>query len=321
MATQVQRPNVRRATWRAMGSSVEVVLVGAGDEHLETVRRTVAHLESCWSRFVGTSDVSRLNRAQGMPVRVDPATIGLLETMAAGAVATEGAFDPTLLAPLVALGYAASWEDPASVTSLAAGSCLRSDVRAVLIDRDESVAQLPPGCVLDAGGVGKGLAADVAVEAVMAAVPDGGAMVSIGGDVRVSGTAPDGTGWVVAVANEPGGEAVAALHVADAGIATSGTMHRTWRAVDGTAAHHLIDPRSGAPTAAGPRAVTVATVVAGNAAWAEVWTKALVVDGAVGTLDRLDDLRLPGRVCLGDGSVIVNSSWSAITTDLPGRAS
>lgn len=305
-----------------MGSAVEVVLVGAGDEHVAMVRELLAHLEACWSRFAGTSDVSRLNAAAGMPVRVDPATIRLLEAMASGAAATEGAFDPTLLAPLVSLGYAASWEDPASVTSLAAGSCLRSDICAVLIDTDESVAQLPRGAVIDAGGIGKGMAADIAVEAVMAVLPAGGAMVSIGGDVRVSGAAPDSAGWVVAVADDPGGgDAVAALHVADAGIATSGTMHRTWCAVDGTAAHHLIDPRSGAPTATGPRAVTVATVVAGSAAWAEVWTKALVVDGAVGTLDRLDDLCLPGRVRLGDGSVIVNSSWSAIATDLPGRAS
>jgi thiamine biosynthesis lipoprotein len=330
MAVQVHRPGVQQATWRAMGSAVEVLLVDAEPQqpesrHLELVRDVVAHLEGRWSRFIATSDVSRLNAAGGAPVRVDPATVRLLEMMASGASATDGAYDPTLLAPLVALGYATSWEDPGAVTSLAPGCALRSDVRQVLVDREHCVVQLPPGAVIDAGGIGKGLAADIAVEAVLAStpgvgVPGAGVMVSIGGDVRVAGTPPDERGWVIAVADEPGGAPVAELCVADAGVATSGTMHRTWPTPGGTA-HHLIDPRTGRPTATGPRAVTVATVVAGDAAWAEVWTKALVVSGVAHTLDRLDDLGLAGRVRLGDGTVVTNSSWSAIATPAPRRAS
>jgi thiamine biosynthesis lipoprotein len=325
MAVQVQRPGVVHGSWRAMGSAVEVLLVDAEPQqpeprHLELVRQVVGHLEALWSRFIATSDVSRLNAAGGAPVRVDPFTVRLLEMMASGAAATDGAYDPTLLAPLVALGYAASWEDPGAVTSLAPGCALRSDVRQVLVDREHGVVQLPPGAVIDAGGIGKGLAADIAVEAVLACVPGVGIMVSIGGDVRVAGTPPDERGWVIAVADEPGGAPVAELCVADAGVATSGTMHRTWPTPGGTA-HHLIDPRTGRPTATGPRAVAVATVVAGDAAWAEVWTKALVVAGVAHTLDRLDDLRLAGRVRLGDGTVVTNSSWSTIATPAPRRAS
>ena len=323
MAVQVQRPGVQQATWRAMGSAVEVLLVDAEPRHLELVREVVDHLEAQWSRFIATSDVSRLNAAGGAPVRVDPSTVRLLEMMASGASATDGAYDPTLLAPLVALGYATSWEDPGAVTSLAPGCALRADVRRVLVDREHCVVQLPPGAVIDAGGIGKGLAADIAVEAVLTALPGvhgAGVMVSIGGDVRVAGTPPDERGWVIAVADEPGGAPVAELRVADAGVATSGTMHRTWHTPGGTA-HHLIDPHTGRPTAIGPRAVTVATVVAGDAAWAEVWTKALVVAGVAHTLDRLDDLGLAGRVRLGDGTVVTNSSWSAIATPAPRRAS
>jgi FAD:protein FMN transferase len=335
MAVQVQRPGVQQATWRAMGSAVEVRIVDAEPRHLRLVQDVVAHLEARWSRFSPTSDVSRLNAAGGAPVRVDPFTVRLLEMMASGASATDGAYDPTLLAPLVALGYVASWEDPGAVTSLAPGCALRSDVRQVLVDREHGVVQLPPGAVIDAGGIGKGLAADIAVEAVIAGVPgvgvpgvgvpgvgvpDVGVMVSIGGDVRVAGTPPDERGWVIAVADEPGGAPVAELCVADAGVATSGTMHRTWPTPGGTA-HHLIDPRTGRPTATGPRSVAVATVVAGDAAWAEVWTKALVVSGVAHTLDRLDDLRLAGRVRLGDGTVVTNSSWSTIATPAPRRLS
>jgi thiamine biosynthesis lipoprotein len=40
--------------------------------------------------------------------------------------------------------------------------------------------------------------------------------------------------------------------------------------------HHLLDPRTGEPGGDGLRAVTVA---AGDPAWAEVWSKALFLDG------------------------------------------
>ena len=69
------------------------------------------------------------------------------------------------------------------------------------------------------------------------------------------------------------------LIVAEGGVATSGTLHRTWVGPDGAPVHHLLDPATGRPVRAGRGAVVEATVVAGTAAWAEVFTKALLVLG------------------------------------------
>jgi hypothetical protein len=66
-------------------------------------------------------------------------------------------------------------------------------------------------------------------------------------------------------------------------------------------------------------------VVAGDARWAEVWTKALIVRGADETLPRLDDIGLAALVLRADGSTVCNESWRAFVVrggaDTAGRAS
>ena len=269
-------PAVWRDAFRAMGCAVQLELVG-GDEAVAATgfsrsRRMIAELEQAWSRFLPDSDISRLNAAQGAMVPVHSATIELLRAMVQGSAATDGCFDPTLLAPLVALGYDASWSDPQNVTSLPEGVAWRGGVAGVAVDPVASVAQLPAGTVLDAGGIGKGMAADMVVAMLMGSGV-AGAMVSIGGDLRVAGVGPHEGGWAIGVDDafdgDGAGREALQLSLADAGVATSGTARRAWRNPSGVAVHHLLDPVTGSPL----MGTVQATVVAGNAAWAEVFTK------------------------------------------------
>src|SRR5258706_11007091 len=186
--------------WRAMGCSVHAVVVGGGPGLLEVARTSIDHLERRWSRFLPDSDISRLNHAAGSTVHIDPATVVLLESMIDGWRATAGAFDPTLLAPLIGLGYAASWHDPAAVTAVPSRALLRGDLDELVVDADRHLAAAPRGMCLDAGGIGKGLAADLVVDEL---IERGalGASVSIGGDVAVRGLAPDRAGWLVGIAD------------------------------------------------------------------------------------------------------------------------
>ncbi|MEQ1700236.1 MAG: FAD:protein FMN transferase, partial [Ilumatobacteraceae bacterium] len=95
------------------------------------------------------------------------------------------------------------------------------------------------------------------------------------------------------------------------GVATSGTLRRSWTAPDGTSAHHLLDPATGRPTAGrGDHAAVVqATVVAGSGMWAEVFTKPLMVTGTA-ALASLHELGLGARVVLADGTVQCNDRWA-----------
>ncbi len=301
-----------------MGSSVDVVLVGGSPELLEQAAHDVAHLEFCWSRFLPHSDISRLNNAGGSPLRVDPATVVLLRAMLDGWRATGGGFDPTLLAPLVGLGYAASWHDPAAVTSLPSGASLRGNLDELVIDDVDSVVLAPIGLCLDPGGIGKGLAADLVVDRLLGAGADG-ASVSIGGDVCVRGAAPQPGGWLVGVA-DPNDDVVevAQLTMSAGGVATSGTFRRRWHCDDGQLVHHLLDPATGRPTHH-QREIVAVTVVAGGAAWAEVWTKAAMVRGAASLL-ALDEFGLGAQLTYADMTTEVNRAWSVYATSVEQRS-
>ena len=295
-----------------MGCSVDVVVVGGSPELLRAATTSIDHLERRWSRFLPDSDISRLNHAAGSTVHIDPATVVLLEAMIEGWRATAGAFDPTLLAPLVGLGYAASWHDPTAITPVPSGALLRGDLDDLVVDADHNLATAPRGMCLDAGGIGKGLAADLVVDEL---IERGalGASVSIGGDVAVRGLAPEGAGWLVGVADPLSAVdtnvEVGQLMLVEGGVATSGTLRRRWTGADGEPLHHLLDPLTGRPVWHA-REIVAVTVIAGTAAWAEVWTKAIMVRGAA-ALSELDDYGLGARVAFADATATINQAWTS----------
>jgi thiamine biosynthesis lipoprotein len=72
------------------------------------------------------------------------------------------------------------------------------------------------------------------------------------------------------------GAPVHRLRVRHGGVATSGISSRLWQRPDGTYAHHLIDPSTGAPAWTGLLAVTA---VAATALDAEVLAKTAMLAG------------------------------------------
>jgi thiamine biosynthesis lipoprotein len=137
---------------------------------------------------------------------------------------------------------------------------------------------LGPDVQIDPGGIGKGLAADLVVDLLLA---EGaiGALVGVGGDLRAAGTAPDGEGWIVAIEDPHDAGAVVGTIALEAGaVASSWRTKRTWTAPDGTPRHHLIDPTTGVPALSGLAGVTVVTGVGWRA---EVLAKAAFLAGPV----------------------------------------
>ena len=133
---------------------------------------------------------------------------------------------------------------------------------------------------IDLGGIGKGFAVREALDRLRGHARS--ALVEAGGDLAVFGPGPQGPGWRVSVEDPTGGSnPVAVLEVRDAGVATSSIRRRQW-AVEGHAAHHLIDPRTADPARSGLRSVTV---VAADTVQAEVVAKALFLSGRSGVRD------------------------------------
>lgn len=123
--------------------------------------------------------------------------------------------------------------------------------------------------------------------------------VELGGDVRLHGRRWSGGDWPVRVVDPVDRRRqVATIDVSHGAVATSSAAS-TWT-VDGRAAHHLIDPATGAPAQTDLASVSV---VASELWWAEVVAKVAVMAGASGARELLDRCGLSGVLVHADGSV------------------
>lgn len=307
MAADLVVPSDRR-TFTAMGCSAHAVVVAEQPEPLlGLVGRRLDELERRWSRFLPDSEISGLNAAAGQPRRVSSDTVRLVEALVQAWHATDGAFDPTLLGALVGLGYAQSRSDATLRTSLAADVRPSGRPDRILLEAAHRIVQLPAGTAIDAGGMGKGLAADLIVDELLAAGAHG-ALVEIGGDLRVAGTSPDDGGWPIDVRSAVGADDVR-VTLSAGGVATSSSRLRTWTdAATGIERHHLVDPRTLQSTG---EDVVGCTVIAGSAAWAEAFTKVAFVDGASAAIDRYDRFGLAARVTTETGTIHHSTAWGA----------
>ena len=140
---------------------------------------------------------------------------------------------------------------------------------------ERQAVRLPkPGTRLDAGGIGRGYAADRVIK-ILADHGITSALIDSSGDVLASGPPPGAAGWTIAVAPlRPGGEAES-LVLAHAAVATSGDAYQAVE-IGGVRYSHIVDPRTGIGVP-GPAAVTV---VAADATTADALATAASVLGA-----------------------------------------
>jgi thiamine biosynthesis lipoprotein len=262
--------------FRVMGTDAHVIVVGGAREATARAAARLDALEQRWSRFLPDSELSRLNAADGMPCVVSADTLLLVNLLRRAWRDTHGRFDPTMHDALVSLGYERSWPDVDAVDELPAATAARGCAE-ITIDHNTRMVWLPAGLHLDAGGLGKGLAADlVAGELVEGGAA--GAMVNVGGDLRVIGEPPKGEHWRLRVEHPADSEqTVAEIPIAGGGIATTSRGRRTWSA-GGQTVHHVLDPQTGQ---AADRPWVTATVVAGTAWWAEALAKVAFLDGTL----------------------------------------
>jgi thiamine biosynthesis lipoprotein len=293
--------------FHAMGTVAHLVTDAVGA--LEPARQLLEELEARWSRFRSTSDVQRLNHAGGSTCTVAPATATLIGHACAAWNLTDGLFDITVHDDLVAAGYDRSFElldlDPRSGAPEARRSGGRPRPAAtpedISVDRAASTVRLPPGLHIDLGGIGKGRAADLVADQLLAA-GSGHHVVNLGGDLRAAGGRPDGSPWRVAVTDPHDPDRVrCVLAVRDGAIATSTSCRRRW-SVCGEPKHHLIDPRTGAPSTSSLVSVTVITR---EALMADVLAKAALV------ADQDDAFRLLRRFGAAALLVTEDDEWLA----------
>ena len=289
-----------------MGVTCVVTVVGSNSHEIALhCLDLVEELESLWSRFIPTSDISRLNIANGQPTVVDERTLTLIHHMIAAHQATDGAYNPTRLPLQIAAGDAHSLINDRN-TELATDSIAFPQLSGIHIFHDGKVS-LPRGMTLDAGGIGKGLAADLILRVALEQGADG-ACINLGGDMAIN--TGDSIGWDVEILSPVDPEVILdTVRISVGGVATSSLFARQ-RNSAGIASHLFSDS-----SAHDTQHTVGATVIANSAAWSEAWTKYAILSNPAQAIDTLTSTGLAALLVSADGHTTRSESWKTFTND------
>jgi FAD:protein FMN transferase len=253
------------------------------------------------SRFRDDSDLVRANASAGHWVQVDPLLVAAVAVAVDAARATEGIVHPLLGRQLVSWGYDRDYGELTDTGPATPPAAPGPRSWAALGLADDAL-RVPEGTALDLGSTGKAFAADL-VAATLAGELTTSAIVSVGGDLAVA--RPDGDAWPVAVSGRLDEPAVI-VWLERGGLATSNTEVRRWTRA-GTAYHHLIDPRTGAPATT---PWTTASCLGTTSVAANTASTAAIVLGADAPA-WLDAHDVTARLVTGDGTVRRTGAWPA----------
>lgn len=304
---------------RALGSSVRVIVTRPGDLTAAkgAVDKVLHAIDLAASRFRDDSELSSLNARPDQDVVVSPLLAQAIAAALRGARLSGGAVDPTIGSVVRLAGYDVDFASvPVNGDDLKLMSTTIPGWQAVQFAESSRTVRIPSGVELDLGATAKALASDLAAAAAFKACGGGGVLVSLGGDIAVTGEAPL-EGWVIQTSEDSGAtiaEGEETISIRTGGIATSSTTVRRW--MRGSAVlHHIIDPATGLPADSCWR---TASVVASTCVDANIATTASIVMGQR-AVAWLEANRLPGRLVDLEGAIHRVSGWPSpgVNSDRP----
>lgn len=281
---------MRSVAFSAMGTSVTVVL--QPDESATGARHLFDEVEQVCSRFLEHSELSRLNDSSASTMELSPLLADIFTAAQDLRSRTDRLVDPAVGELVSAWGYDRTFP---GIVDLAAPPSIAEPNWEWRIDG--TTLKKTPGARFDLGGIAKGWTADVAVERGLATI------VNAGGDLRSNHSEAE------VDIEDPWGDIVATIPLGRRGLATSSVTRRTWK-VAGRDAHHLIDPRTGAPA---QTPVLSATVVCDRAVMAEAGAKAILFHGEDGLAWADDQDWIDGALVIWNhASVYATGSLEAV---------
>jgi len=250
---------VSKRTQMHMGTLVTVTAVASdksmGDRAMQAAFDEIKRLEQLLSTWRPDSELSHVNAAAGrQPVQVSPETLQLVIQALEMARLTSGGFN-IMLGPAIEAWSVTERQHIPDQEELHRLKPL-VDWSAIRIDKEVKTIYLPhEGMRIDVGGIGKGYAADRAVEEMKRAGAKGG-VVALSGDIKAFGVLPERTGFPVGIRHpREEGALIGIIDLQDEAISTAGDYERFFER-EGIRYHHILDPHTLQP-ARGCQSVTV----------------------------------------------------------------
>ena len=205
----------------------------------------IDELEQCLSNYRADSELSLLCRSTG-PVRVSDDLWKVLIYAEQISRLSHGAFDVTV-------GRVTKlWRRARRQQQIPSAERLQQEMEFVGFDKlvldrlAKTVTIQKPGLLIDLGAIGKGYAADEALQ-VLAELGIRSAVVDASGDVRFGAAPPGKSGWATGIAAlSEGGTPILLQHQSHGAVATSGDAFQ-FLEFQGKRYSHILDPRTGMP--------------------------------------------------------------------------
>jgi thiamine biosynthesis lipoprotein len=224
------------------------------DAGMEEIRR----FDRMMSLYKDDSEISKVNLAAGEhPVKVSPEMLEIVEAAARASDLTRGAFDITV-GPLVVLWQMRLKEGTVPKDREIANIKKLVNYRNIAIDRKASTLFLKKrGMIMDLGGM-KGYIADRVKDLYKKRGIDN-AIIALAGDIWALGRREDGRPWRIGVQHpREQDRTLTVLDLTDRYVTTSGDYER-FVIREKKRYHHIIDPRTGKPSAGVISATLVGT--------------------------------------------------------------
>jgi thiamine biosynthesis lipoprotein len=252
---------------------------------------------------MATSELSQVNAAAGRePVKISRDTLEVLTRSLEVARLTDGGFN-IAVGPAVQAWSVTERSDIPSREQLARLLPLVDLTALELDDAKETAFLKRAGMRVDVGGIGKGFAADRAVEAMRAAGATAG-VVTLSGDIKTFGPMPDGTAFLFGIQHPRKESALlATIELHDEAISTAGDYERFFER-NGVRYHHILDPRTLQPA----RECQSVTVIAKEGVMADGLDTGIFVMGpqrGMELVERLPDVE--AVIVDRDGHILVSS--------------
>ena len=202
-----------------------------------------------YNEYTGVNNLCTINKnAGGEPLEVDEKLLDFLLCARELYEKTDGEMN-IMLGAVLRLWHDCrelASEDPekAAAPSPEALAAAAEHTGMQLLEIDEqkrTVRVTDPEASIDVGALGKGYAIERAADYLR---EEGklGYVLNVGGNIRIIGTRPDGSGWVTGIKDPANPSALAVnLYISDTSCVTSGSYERFFVA-DGKKYHHIIDP-------------------------------------------------------------------------------
>ena len=269
LLTACSGAEAERLSFTAMDTVMSLTVYG-GSETCEKVRDRAAELDKKLSAVDEDSEIFALDRDGN--ARLSEDTAKLVRRSLELCEKLEGYFDVTVYPAVREWGFTTGEykvPDEKTLAELAR----RIDYTAVTVDGN--TVKLPEGVMIDLGAVAKGYLADEAGRIAAESGADG-AVLNLGGTVKLFGKKPDGTEFGIGIA-DPGSPAAyfGILSLDEGVISTSGGYERYFE-LDGKRYIHILDPNTATPVDNGVLSVTAVT---DEGVYADALSTALFVMG------------------------------------------